>query len=454
MNDDSTLYCNTDDLRHCPRCDGNVGLNAERCDSCGLNLSDPYDPTAGHPEGSGYLNRLIAGHLRIISILAYGGNGMVFLVRHTKLKQRNLFALKFLLPELAQDAEFRLRFLREAEIVYAFSHPNIIPIREFAETEAGEMYFTMDFSCGMPLDEALKEKQDFSCIRTLTIAEHVLHGLEYAHRHDIVHRDLKPGNIFLEETRHGEMARILDFGISKPINSKGFEVTSQNKILGTPAYMAPEQINGEALDGRTDLYALGVILYRMISGQPPFKAKTPHQLMAFHLQNTPRPLDMIKTDVPKGLSYVVEKLMSKRREDRYSSAGALLEEIGKLKKSLESGGPGTEILPKPPRKTVLKRVLLAGFLLGMIGGGGYFLGFTPPGKSILNAISEFVRPSTNPDNEKPSINKDTEKPPANPDAAKPPNDSDRIVEKKCQACGLWISIKKGAEKCPRCGNFH
>ena len=254
----------------CPRCQTTVGDPAtDRCPCCSLTLRSPFDPTAGLPEGRRYLGRIIGGHFRVLSILAGGGHGMVLLVRHTQLENRNIFALKLLRPELSRNSGFRRRFLREAEIVYTFSHPNIVPIREFAETGDGELFFTMDFCRGVTLDEAMRKGAPLKLPRIFSIADGILQGLGYAHSHGVVHRDLKPANVFLEESRGEEVARILDFGIAKPSKSGGVELTGAQKIIGTPIYMAPEQILGKSLDCRTDLYAFGVLLYRMVAGKPP-----------------------------------------------------------------------------------------------------------------------------------------------------------------------------------------
>lgn len=256
---------------------------------------------------------------------------MVLLVRHTKLQRRNVFALKLLKPELSKSPDFRRRFLREAEIVYSFSHPNIVPIREFGETDEGELYFTMDFCRGQPLDKAMKGGSSFPLARVLKITDDVLQGLGFAHSHSIVHRDLKPGNIFLEQGKQGETAKLLDFGIAKPNDKGAVELTCGEKILGTPHYMAPEQILGKKLDGRADLYALGVVLYRVLAAKPPFNGRTGHEILTKHLRDQPVPLKKLKPEIPAEVSALVQRLLSKHPGERPESAEELRCEVTELR---------------------------------------------------------------------------------------------------------------------------
>jgi hypothetical protein len=365
-------------VRACPRCQEPVALELDSCHECGLPLGVDFDPAAGHPEAHRYLNRVIGGHFRTLSILASGGHGIVLLVRHTKLQRRNIFALKLLLPELSQDPEFRRRFLREAEIVYTFAHPHIVPIREFAETEEGELFFTMDFCRGVPLDHAIKQEETLPPERVLRIADHVLQALDYAHGHGIVHRDLKPGNIFLERCEEGELARILDFGIAKPTRSEGLDLTGGQKILGTPTFMAPEQIRGEQVDGRTDLYALGVVMYNMLAGEPPFTAQTNHEILARHLRDQVPPLEYVKPGTPRALSELVDRMLAKKPDDRPSSAAALREELADL------GGAGSAGRRRPGGR---RGALVAGILVCVVAGAAGWAVFTERGKALLRQLT-------------------------------------------------------------------
>ena len=347
-------------MTNCPRCEHTLTGGPSVCPLCGLALDAPFDPTAGHPDGARYIGRLIGTHFKALAILASGGHGMVLLVRHTKLRHRNIFALKLLRPELSRDTDFRQRFLREAEIVYTFSHPNIVPIREFAETPEGELFFTMDFCRGVTLDRAMQTGPPFTLARVLAITDGILQGLEYAHGHDIVHRDLKPANVFLEQSRQGETARLLDFGIAKPTHPGGLELTGGQKILGTPAYMAPEQIMGRKLDCRTDLYALGVVLYRLLSGKAPFKGSTGHEILAGHLRDTPSPLARVCPHVPLDLSELVLQLLAKKPEERPRSAAEIRTRLASLAAMDEGGAATVLVQPMTAGRRRRRRLILGG----------------------------------------------------------------------------------------------
>jgi hypothetical protein len=352
-------------MAKCPRCDEPLAVQERRCELCGLPAGAPFDPTAAFPEGGKYIGRMIGGHFRVISVIAFGGHGIVLLVRHTTLEHRNVFALKLLKPDLSHDQDFRRRFLREVEIVYTFSHPNIVPIREFAETEEGELFFSMDFCRGVTLEQAMHDGRPLPLARTLRIMDGALQGLAFAHGHGIVHRDMKPANVFLQEGRGDECVRLLDFGIAKPIDRGSFDLTGGEKIIGTPAYMAPEQILGQEIDARTDLYALGIILYRMVAGQAPFKGRTGHEILARHLRDAPVPLCEIAPAAPRELGALVDRMLSKDRARRPASAEAVREELAKIRL-----GRGAKLARKPSRAYTLGIVTVLG---AAIAGGGWFL---------------------------------------------------------------------------------
>ncbi len=373
-------------MAKCPRCDEPLAAHERRCELCGLPAGVPFDPSGAFPEGAKYVGRMIGGHFRAISILAFGGQGIVLLVRHTTMERNNVFALKILKPDLSRDPDFRRRFLREVEIVYTFSHPNIVPIREFAETDEGELFFTMDFCRGMTLEQAMPDGRSLPLARMLRIVDGVLQGLAFAHGHGIVHRDLKPANIFLQEERGEERARLLDFGIAKPIERGSFDLTSGEKIIGTPAYMAPEQILGQEIDARTDLYALGVILYRMVAGQPPFKGRTGHEILARHLRDAPAPLASVAPQVPRELGALIDRMLSKERARRPASAEAVMEELAKVHTGHGAKRARSHSFARP---LVLAAAAVAAFAAGgwllaakWLSSGAVQAGGSPPGERV------------------------------------------------------------------------
>ncbi len=443
-------------LPRCPRCRAPFDAAAgDRCSLCGLTWGSPFDPTAGLREGKKYLGKIIGGHFQTLSILACGGHGLVLLVRHTKLENRNIFALKLLKPELSRNQEFRRRFLREAEIVYGFSHPNIVPIREFDETKDGVLFFTMDFCRGVTLDEAMRSGAPLPFDRILRIVDDILQGLDFAHRHGVIHRDLKPANVFLEESADGELARILDFGIAKPVEGESMELTAGQKIVGTPVYMSPEQILGKPLDARSDLYSLGIVIYRMVVGKPPFTGNTGHEILARHLRDQPTPLRNLKKDVPHGFSDVIDRLLAKPRDRRPESAAALREELAEF----TTGGTGGTGRRHDRGRRPLVWTIAAACVLGVALTLSWWFLFTSAGRARAEAIHNSVVGPVEPKAQQPGAppvparsgaggQQNRNDPHAgNSDSPNPPSHA----TKWCRFCRKWWPEK--AVTCPDCGQI-
>ena len=205
-----------------------------------------------------------------------GAMGDVYAGRHTGLN-RNV-AIKVLKPSLADDDEFVQRFLHEARLCALFDHPNIVRVYDVGKDANGVPYLIMDLLVGQTLKERI-EQGPLSEKDAATIAIAILSALEHAHAHDIVHRDMKPSNVFLSG-QNGQAVKVMDFGVAKALNQSG--LTNTGVLIGSPAYMSPEQAEGRAVDARTDLYGVGILLYEMLTGDVPFKADT--QLSVLHMQ--------------------------------------------------------------------------------------------------------------------------------------------------------------------------
>ena len=216
----------------------------------------------------------VAG-FRIDSILGRGGMSVVYVAEQLRLGRR--VALKVLTTELAWDEQFRERFVRESHIAAAIDHPNIIPIYDAGE-EDGLLYIAMRFVQGPDLKEVLK-RGSLGVGRTIFLIEQLASALDAAHTHSLVHRDVKPGNILLEEST--DHVYLTDFGVAKQTTARG--LTSTGHFLGTVEYAAPEQIEGGPVDARTDVYALGCVLYECLTGMPPFSQSTEHAVLHAHL---------------------------------------------------------------------------------------------------------------------------------------------------------------------------
>jgi ABC-type branched-subunit amino acid transport system substrate-binding protein/streptogramin lyase len=247
---------------------------------------------------------------RVDSLIGRGGMGVVYRAWDVSLNRP--VALKLIAPELAQDERFRARFLRESRLAASLDHPNVVPIHEAGERD-GRLYLAMRFVEGSDLRTLLDREGKLSPERALGVLAQIADALDAAHRRGLVHRDVKPGNVLLDEEGH---AYLSDFGITKQV---GGDSTDTGRMVGTLDYLAPEQIRGEAVDGRTDVYALGCVLYECLSGAPPFRRDTEAETLWAHMQDEPPSLRG-----QPDLDPVLRKALAKDREGRHESCGELL----------------------------------------------------------------------------------------------------------------------------------
>ncbi|NWF62912.1 MAG: serine/threonine-protein kinase [Chloroflexi bacterium] len=293
-------------------------------------------------------------------------------------------AIKFLPPELIHsDPQFRLRFEREAKIIAQLEHPAIVPVYDVGE-ENNQPYFVMRYMNGGSLSERIKA-HTFSIEEALNVLEQIAPGLDEAHSKGIVHRDLKPANILFTSKN---VPLISDFGIAKFSQGEAGGNMTGSAIIGTPAYMAPEQASGDAIDGRVDIYALGVILYEMVTGKQPYHADTPLALAIKHItEPVPRILEA-NPNLPAWMEKVISTAMAKKPDDRFSTAMELVETI---KAFLRGGHPVLTVTAKAPsiEKTAAARktktdepkrrspafaIVTIMILFAALGGGAYFFG--------------------------------------------------------------------------------
>jgi serine/threonine-protein kinase len=254
-------------------------------------------------------------HYKIIEKLGSGGMGIVYKAHDTKLNR--FVALKFLPPHLTEDDSTRKRFIVEARSASALDHPNICTIHEINDTPDGQLYICMAYYEG----ESLRDKIDngpISFEESLKIFSQIALGLKAAHEQNIIHRDIKPGNIFI--TDKGEV-KIVDFGLAK---IAGMELTKSTNSKGTAAYMCPEQICGEKVDQRCDIWALGVVLYEMLTGHLPFTGDYPEPMMYAIVHEEPKPLSLFLDNVSEPLQNIILKLLEKDPNDRYSDIDKVL----------------------------------------------------------------------------------------------------------------------------------
>lgn len=278
-------------------------------------------------------------HYRITELLGEGGMGTVYLAEDTHLGRR--VAIKFL---STLDSHYRARFLREARAVSALSHPNIAAVYDYGETAEGQPYIVMELVDGVPLSNLL-EGDSLSLSRSVQIVSAIAEALGEAHRIGIIHRDVKPANVVINE--RGQV-KVLDFGLVKqleqsegtidPITKSNFEYTQSDVIVGTPLYLSPEQATGKAVDGRSDLFALGALLYECITGKSAFSGTSVIEIGAQVIHVTPPPPSEINPQVPAELDRVTMKTLQKNPAARYQSAAELIAELKEVGATLSTEG--------------------------------------------------------------------------------------------------------------------
>lgn len=271
----------------------------------------------GRPGGS--IQGRTLGPYQIEHQLGRGGMAVVYRAKHVTLERT--VALKVLLPSLSGDTDFVNRFIEEARAAARLDNPHIVPIYDSGEI-GGVYYIAMKILDGKELKSLLEERREagtpgLPLEQAISIGSQIAVALDYAHKNRLVHRDVKPANIFVDSYNR---VTLTDFGIAKALDRSSSTVTGT--VIGTPTYMSPEQAQGKQADFRSDIYSLGVVLYEMLTGAPPFSGN-PQTVMYAHVFTPPPPVENIKADLPQGIGEVVQRALAKEPEDRYQSAGAL-----------------------------------------------------------------------------------------------------------------------------------
>ncbi len=323
-------------------------LGAHTCPQCGTSCDDDhhYCPTCGFPVanvapagGDSFIGKTLPGGYHILDLISVGGMGRVYRAEQSVLGRT--VAVKIIHPHLLSDENSALRFMTEARAASQLNHPNSIAVFDFGRTENGEPYLVMEFLRGKDLARVAYEEGPLPVPRIVDVLQQVLAALSEAHALGIIHRDLKPENVILEPLRRGgDFVKVLDFGLAKlkaDTHSPG--VTSPGIVCGTPDYMAPEQGRGDPIDGRSDLYSVGVMLFQLLTGRLPFEADNPTQVVMMHLSvPVPDPRQVApERDIPDSLCEVLMRALEKDADERFQDAIEFSEALGAVVEGLSGG---------------------------------------------------------------------------------------------------------------------
>ncbi len=390
----------------CPNCLLNNPDDAVFCKQCGsrLGLSEEFQemPTLTF---SGYPGKVIpgstfAGRYRVIEDLGEGGMGEVYKVFDTEIQEK--VALKLIRPEIAADKKTIIRFQNELKLARKISHKNICRMYHLGR-EKDTYYLTMEYVEGESLRSMIRMTKRLSLATSLHVTIQVCEGLAAAHRVGVVHRDLKPQNILVDKNGN---VRIMDFGIARVVRTK--KETGTGVVLGTPEYMSPEQAEGKEVDGRSDIYSLGIILFEMVTGRPPFESDSLIQILQRQSAEAPPAPRTLNPEIPEVLNGIILRCLEKKSENRYQTADDLRRDLAAVQTGTErredstarrKTAPSREItVTFEPRRLILPAVLIiaaiaAGFL------SWKFIRSRSPAKaegSLYLAVISFVNQTGDP----------------------------------------------------------
>ena len=315
-------------LKLCPTCGNEYPANERFC---------PRDGTALRSQGGGsdLVGSIIADRYHVIKKLGEGGMGQVYLAEHVKMGRKS--AVKVMNPGMVQDADAISRFNREASNAARINHQHVAGIYDFGETAEGLIYLAMEYVEGEPLTDLVKRSGALPPARAAELTRQTGEALAVAHDMGIVHRDLKPDNIMITRNRDGsDCVKVVDFGIAKAANVDAQKVTRTGLIVGTPEYMSPEQLAGDPLDGRSDVYSLGLVAFNMLTGHLPFPSETVQESMIMRLTDRPKRLAEMRpeTEWPAEVQAVMDHALQRDAAQRFASASDFGRELSAAVKSM------------------------------------------------------------------------------------------------------------------------
>jgi len=314
-------------------------------------------------------DKLLGGRYQLGEMIGTGGMADVYVAQDMRLARH--VAVKILRSDLARDPSFVARFRKEAVAAAGLNHPGIVAVYDSGEEPAP--YIVMELVSGHTLRELIHKGERVPLKRALEIGEGILAALEYSHERGIVHRDIKPANVMI--TDQGDV-KVMDFGIARALADLGATLTSTWNIVGTAQYLSPEQALGEVADFRSDIYSTACLLYEVLTGQPPFTGETPVSIAYQHVSGKLISPSALQPDLPEGIDVILNVALAKKPEDRYQSAGLMLDDLFKI-------GAGQELTTRIARKKIPRRKLLIMALSTVVALGAVSAGLL------------FTRPSTN-----------------------------------------------------------
>jgi serine/threonine protein kinase len=300
-------------MRSCPQCMNECDESHRFCPICGFPISE-----VTRSEEDQLIGTTLPGGYVILELIGIGGMGRVYRAEQTALGRT--VAVKIVHPHLLGDENASARFITEARTASRLNHPNSVAVIDFGKTDSGQLYLVMEYLRGRDLARVTYEDGPLPFRRVIDVLRQVLAALSEAHHLGIIHRDLKPENIVIEPMRTGgDFVKVVDFGLAKLLTKKdGPSITSVGIVCGTPDYMAPEQGRGDTIDARSDLYAVGVILFQLLTGRLPFEAESPTQVVLMHLTVPPPDPRQVSPDraIPAPLAMITLSALAKNAGER------------------------------------------------------------------------------------------------------------------------------------------
>ncbi len=341
----------------CTACGTQIVDGARFCPRCGASAPSAQSPVGARDEwaaagptfaANSRIGRTIEGKYRLDALLGEGGMGCVY--RATRLLIGDSVAIKILHTETMHDPNAIERFRREAQAAARLKHPNVVAIYDFGVGAADSVYLVMELADGEDLRALIERRGKLSLSLASELLDQICSALDEAHQRDIVHRDLKPENILVRSTGNGYRVKVLDFGIAKlrDLSTTSATLTQAGTVIGTPAYMSPEQCRGREVDSRSDIYSLGIILYEMLTGSVPFYARHSAEVVALHVSELPPPPSARNPSIPQAVESVVMRALQKKPEARQQSAGEFAKELSTAVRAANASPQSTEAMPLAP----------------------------------------------------------------------------------------------------------